>query len=166
MTRHLYAAAVITALVLSSPSLSRSAPALTGHPAPRFTLPARSGAASLDSLRGKVVLVDFWASWCGPCRASFPWLGSMQERYGPRGLAVVAVNLDKERADADAFLERYATPFTVAFDPTGKTAEAYAVAAMPSTFLLDRDGKVLLVHTGFDARKTATFEDAIRKAVQ
>jgi len=132
--------------------------------APRFDLPARAGSVSLDSLRGKVVLVDFWASWCGPCRASFPWLREMSDRYGPKGLAVVAIDLDKDRKAADAFLEEFPAPFTVAFDPAGRTAEAFGVRAMPTSFLVDRAGRVVYAHAGFDARKTGPLETLIAEA--
>ena len=132
--------------------------------APSFTLAARSGTVSLDSLRGKAVLVDFWASWCVPCRGSFPWMRGLHERYTDKGLAIVAIDLDKDREAADRFLEQYPAPFTVAFDPSGHTAEAYRVAAMPTMFLVARDGTILHTHTGFDLKKTAEVENLIREA--
>ena len=128
------------------------------YAAPSFTLPTRNGSVSLDSLRGHVVYVDFWASWCEPCKQSFPWLKSLHERYGAKGLVVVAVNLDKAEDKTDAFLERFPAPFTVAYDPEGKVADAFHVAAMPSSFLIGRDGQVLIAHAGFDARGAATME--------
>jgi thiol-disulfide isomerase/thioredoxin len=106
-------------------------------------------------LRGRVVYVDFWASWCVPCRASFPWLAKLNERYAARGLTIVAIDLDKDRAAADAFLAKYAAPFKVAFDAPGKTAEAFGVEAMPTSFLIGRDGRVLERHAGFDAKHAA-----------
>ena len=145
----------------SSPArAARKQPAGAGA-APRFSLPAVRGTAVLDSLRGKVVLVDFWASWCEPCRKSFPWMKTLIEHYGPRGFTVVAINLDKNRDDAEAFLDRYESPFTVAFDPSGKTAEAYEVKAMPSSFLIDRRGSIVYAHAGFDPRATAAAESLI-----
>jgi cytochrome c biogenesis protein CcmG, thiol:disulfide interchange protein DsbE len=156
---------LLLALLLSIPSHAHARPAV-GTTAPRFALPGRQGTVALDSLRGRVVLVDFWASWCAPCRASFPWLGEIQKRYGAGGLTVVGINLDKERGDAEAFLARFPAPFTVAFDPRGATAESFGVAAMPSSFLLDRTGKVILAHTGFDPRKTAPLEEAVRRALR
>src|SRR5690349_25158511 len=111
-----------------------SAPAASPGPhlAPSFTLPARAGSVSLDSLRGKVVLVDFWASWCAPCRGSFPWLTRMHDRFAANGFTVVALDLDKDRAAADRFLEEFPAPLTVAFDSAGRTAESYRVAVMPT----------------------------------
>jgi thiol-disulfide isomerase/thioredoxin len=152
-------------LVSQHSSFASTDAASKPDPAPSFTLASRSGpAVALDSLRSQVVLVDFWASWCVPCRQSFPWMNALQERYGARGLRVVAINLDKERALADKFLAAHPATFTVAFDPSGKTAEAYRVAAMPSSFLISRDGKILVRHAGFDPKKTSELENAIAKA--
>src|ERR1051325_706536 len=91
--------------------------------APSFDLPTKNGTVSLDSLRGKVVLVDFWASWCGPCRQSFPWMSKLYETYSQKGFVIVAVNLDKKQEQANDFLAEFSPPFIVAFDPAGKTAE-------------------------------------------
>jgi thiol-disulfide isomerase/thioredoxin len=131
--------------------------------APTFMLPTRTGTVSLDSLRGRMVLVDFWASWCEPCRKSFPWLKSLHDRYGAHGLAIVAVDLDKDRDAADKFLAKYPAPFIVAFDPAGKTAEAFKVSAMPSSYLLGPTGEILHAHAGFDPRKTGTIETLIQE---
>jgi cytochrome c biogenesis protein CcmG/thiol:disulfide interchange protein DsbE len=131
--------------------------------APAFRLATRNGTVSLDSLRGRVVLVDFWASWCEPCRKSFPWLKSLHDRYGTQGLTIVAVDLDKDRDAADAFLAQYPAPFIVAFDPAGKTAEAFKVSAMPSSYLLSPTGEILHAHAGYDPRKSGTIESLIKE---
>lgn len=132
--------------------------------APRFVLPTRDGTVALDSLRGKVVLVDFWASWCEPCRKSFPWLEAMHQRYATKGLVIVAVNLDKSRDAATAFLAKYPAHFTIAFDPAGKTAEAFKVAGMPSSYLIGPAGNILHTYSGFDPKKTPGIETLIRGA--
>lgn len=157
-------------VVLLSCALAFLAPAARGAAkapslAPAFELPARSGSVSLASLRGKVVLVDFWASWCIPCRQSFPWLRAMAEKYGEQGLVVVAINLDKRPELADAFLADFPSPFPVAFDPAGKTAEAFGVAAMPSSYLVSRTGQIVLSHEGFENSYTGTFENRIKEAL-
>jgi cytochrome c biogenesis protein CcmG/thiol:disulfide interchange protein DsbE len=149
-------------LVLASLPLVAATPG--PHPAPSFTLSTRNGTVSLDSLRGRVVLVDFWASWCGPCRGSFPWLKSLHERYAGDGLAIVAIDLDKDRTAAERFLEQFPAPFTVAFDPSGRTAESYRVRAMPTTFLVARDGTVLDTHAGFDPKRAPALENLVREA--
>jgi cytochrome c biogenesis protein CcmG/thiol:disulfide interchange protein DsbE len=153
-------------MLLALPAYAR--PARSARPgggtAPTFNLPGRSGTVSLDSLRGRVVYVDFWASWCEPCRRSFPWLNTLRERYADRGLTIVAINLDKDRRAADVFLEKFPAGFTVAYDPAGKTAEAYRVSAMPSSFLIGPTGTLLSSHAGFDPRKTGAIESLIQEA--
>ena len=145
--------------------LLAASPAAKAGRAPSFRLPTRAGTVSLDSLRGRVVVVDFWASWCGPCRQSFPWLASLHERYGAKGLTIVAINLDKKRSDADRFLAELPAPFTVAFDPSGATAESYKVKGMPSTYVVSIEGKLLYSHIGFDAKKSAEIESLIQEAL-
>ncbi len=156
-------AGCLALLVVAMPVSARTAKAPATPPA--FSLPTLSGPVSLDSLRGKVVMVDFWASWCEPCRKSFPWMSTLQQRYGPRGFAIVAINLDKSRDAADQFLAEFPAPFLVAFDPVGKTAEAYKVKAMPSGCVIGRDGKILETHAGFDAKRAAAIEAVIAGAV-
>ena len=159
---------IALALMLAvAPALARSphAAAKSSPAAPAFTLPGLQGDVTLDSLRGKAVLVDFWASWCGPCRQSFPWMNDLQHRYGAKGLAIVAVNLDKDREFANTFLAEVPASFTVAFDPSGRTAESYKVKAMPTTFLISPDGKLLVTHTGFDAKRAPEFEAQIAAAL-
>jgi len=153
-------------LFLALPAFARPTPptGASGGSAPTFSLPGRTGTVSLDSLRGRVVYVDFWASWCEPCRRSFPWLNTLRERYADRGLTIVAINLDKDRRTADAFLEKFPTSFLVAYDPAGKTAEAYRVSAMPSSFLIGPTGTLLSSHAGFDPRKTGAIEALIQEA--
>ncbi len=159
---------ILFGLAVGGPVAARgSAPAPPGDAgtAPAFSLPTDSGTVSLDSLRGKVVLVDFWASWCGPCQQSFPWLSEIQERYGDAGLEVVAVSLDKEHAAAERFLHEHPASFTVAFDPAADIAKAYHVRGMPTSVLIGADGTILYSHVGFDARKTGALESAIAEAV-
>jgi len=154
--------AMVLALA-AAPALAKTTK--TAPVAPAFTLPGLQGEVTLESLRGKAVLVDFWASWCGPCRQSFPWMNGLQKRYGDKGLAIVAVNLDKDRELASHFLAEVPAAFTVAFDPSGKTAESYRVKALPTTFLVSPDGKLLLTHTGFDAKHASEFEAQIAEAL-
>lgn len=135
------------------------------QPAPAFTLPAAQGTVSLDSLRGHVVLVDFWASWCGPCRESFPWMAALSKRDAARGLTVVAISVDKDRPAAQAFIDHFAPPFTVAFDPAGRTAQAFQVKGMPSTYLIDAQGRIIYSHVGFDAGRAKALEAAVDKAL-
>ncbi len=92
-----------------------------GEAAPAFALPNAAGQnVDLDKLRGSVVYVDFWASWCGPCKRSFPWMNEMTRKYGPKGLTIVAINVDKKREDAEKFLKVAPAEFTVVYDPTAR----------------------------------------------
>ncbi len=103
----------------------------------------------LAHLHGKVVYVDFWASWCVPCRQSFPWMASLQKQFAADGLVVLAVNVDHERRDADRFLSEFAPDFRIVYDTGGVLAERYHLKGMPTSFLIDRDGKVQSEHIGF-----------------
>ena len=134
-----------------------------GDTAPGFSLPTASGnTIALEAFRGRVVYVDFWASWCAPCRRSFPWMNELQRRYADRGLTIVAINVDKKRADAERFLQTNSARFTVLFDPEGSAPLAYDVVGMPSSYLIDRRGVIVDVEAGFlDERKPAR-EQAIR----
>jgi cytochrome c biogenesis protein CcmG/thiol:disulfide interchange protein DsbE len=119
----------------------------------------------LAPISGKVIWVDFWASWCVPCRRSFPWMNTMQSKYGPEGLEIIAVNLDKERALADGFLAEVPAEFSLRFDPAGGLAKEFGVQAMPSSYLLAADGTVLASHFGFKTADAAEYERAIRDAL-
>ncbi len=155
----------LTILAGTGPARAASPSELNATAAPTFSLPTRDGTTvSLESLKGKVILVDFWASWCGPCQKSFPWLASLHERFGGKGLTIVAVNLDKKREAAEAFLQKVPAPFLVAFDPSGKTADAYKVTALPSTYLVGPTGSTLITHVGYDPKKTDEIEALIQKA--
>jgi cytochrome c biogenesis protein CcmG/thiol:disulfide interchange protein DsbE len=134
-----------------------------GDPAPPFSLATAHGETiALQNLRGRVVYVDFWASWCGPCRRSFPWMNEMQQRYGDHGLTIVAINVDRRRADAEQFLKNNAARFAVVYDDVGTTPQSYSVKGMPSSYLINAQGTIVDVEQGFrDDRKDA-LEDQIR----
>lgn len=155
-------------LPLAFAALASTASALgVGDAAPPLALPdAKGTTVSIADLKGKVVYVDFWASWCGPCRRSFPWMGEMQQKYGPKGLQIVAVNVDKKRADADRFLATTPGAFTVVFDPTGATPTAWDVKGMPTSYLVDRAGRIVNVDTGFHEASKAALEAKLRAAVE
>ncbi len=134
-----------------------------GDPAPPFSLATAHGdTIALPQLRGRVVYVDFWASWCAPCRRSFPWMNEMQQRYGDRGLTIVAINVDRRRADADQFLQANVARFAVVYDSDGVTPLAYSVKGMPSSYLIDSRGTVVNVEEGFRDDRKAALEDQIR----
>lgn len=133
------------------------------------TIGTVSGASSgssepLDLARhsGRVVVVDFWASWCKPCRQSIPWLNAMRERYGASGLTIIGVNVDAERADADRFLREVPIEFEIVFDPKGELAKQFKVQGMPSSFVFDRTGKMVETHLGFREAKKDANEASLR----
>jgi thiol-disulfide isomerase/thioredoxin len=148
--------------------VARSAGAVgVGAAAPAFALPdVAAKTVSLAALKGHVVYVDFWASWCGPCRRSFPWMNAMQRKYGAQGLEVVAINVDKRRADADRFLAQVPAGFTTLFDPAGTTPDRYDVKSMPSSVLIDADGNVALVEEGFRDERRDALEARIRALLE
>ncbi|MEP7181119.1 MAG: TlpA disulfide reductase family protein [Betaproteobacteria bacterium] len=153
---------VVLALLAPAPAIAID----VGAAAPGFALPDAKGATvALDQLRGQVVYVDFWASWCAPCKRSFPWMNELQQRWGGKGLAVVAINVDKKRDDADRFLRQVPTAFTVVFDPAGTAPAAYGVKAMPSSYLIDARGNVVEVEQGFRDERKAALEERIRALV-
>lgn len=132
------------------------------------TFSAISGAAhattnnfDLAPHRGRVVIVDFWASWCKPCRQSIPWLNAMSARYGASGLVVIGVNVDANRSDAERFLRDVPIDFEVVFDPDGVMAKQFKVQGMPSSYVFDRNGKLIDTHLGFRESKKAGNEAAL-----
>jgi thiol-disulfide isomerase/thioredoxin len=131
--------------------LVQAAGAVVGQPAPAVRLPSLSAAeeVSLEALGGKVVYVDFWASWCGPCRISFPVLEQLQSELGPDGFEVLAINVDEVESDARQFLSDVPVSYLVVRDADGATPRAFGVMGMPTGYLIDRQGIVREIHQGF-----------------
>lgn len=148
-------------------SVATGASALTvGAAAPPLTLPTASGeTVELAKLGRKVVYVDFWASWCGPCKRSFPWMNEMLSKYREQGLEIVAVNVDKKREDAEKFLSVSPARFTVVYDPSGATPTAWEVQAMPTSYLIDSNGAIVLVEHGFRDERKVDVEAKIRSTL-
>jgi thiol-disulfide isomerase/thioredoxin len=123
-------------------------------------------ALDLARYRGKVVFVDFWASWCEPCRHSFPWLNEIQARYADRGLVVIGVNLDRDRADADRFLKDVPAKFQIVYDPAGTLAARYDLPGMPVSYVIGPKGDVVARHIGFRAGLRAEREAELQKLLE
>lgn len=152
---------LLLVLVCGIFGISVVAPKVYADPAPQFILPTDSGNIQLGDLSGKVVYLDFWASWCVPCKKSFPWFNEMQKRYKKQGLVIVAVNMDQERQDAEKFLKKFPANFIIAYDPNGEVATEYKVIGMPSSYLIDRKGELSMSHLGFREKDKAPLESAI-----
>ena len=137
-----------------------------GNKAPDFNLPGIQGSVQLSKTIGSVVYVDFWASWCGPCRHSFSWMNAMQEKYRSQNLQIIGVNLDAKNEDAKKFLAEIPAKFTVVFDSKGETAKQYGIKGMPTSFLIGRDGKVIYQHLGFKEADKESLEKQIKSALE
>ncbi len=125
-----------------------------------------SNQISLDAFRGKVIYLDFWASWCTSCSRSLPWMNSLQRKFGEHGLIIVAVNLDTEREQAERILQRVHPEFFVGFDPEGRSPALYGIRAMPSSFLIDQAGMIVSVFSGFDESETQRIERDIASLLE
>ena len=134
-------------------------------------LTTQPGVATSDSSldlkihAGKVVVVDFWASWCVPCRRSFPWLNDMHQKYADEGLVIIGVNLDADRSEAMKFLEEFPAEFSIFYDESKDLAREFGVVAMPSSFVIGRDGQIRKKHFGFKVKKQDEYESAIVDAL-
>ncbi len=157
MTRRLLAALYLLPLAFAPPVRGGGLPA-------GLRMTAMDGSPfSLESLKGSVVVLDFWAPWCVPCRTSFPYLDSLQERYGEKGLKVVGLTLEDDPEAVFAFLDDVPVRFPVVRDPSGRAGDAFGVVAMPTTFLLDRQGRVVARFEGGGKEVHARIEAAAAK---
>jgi cytochrome c biogenesis protein CcmG, thiol:disulfide interchange protein DsbE len=139
-----------------------------------YDLGDRVNAVSLESTPASIAIpssdkrwqyVDFWASWCAPCKQSFPWMNGVRESFAKRGVDIVAINVDSRRSDADRFLRQNNAAFAVAFDASGVAPKTFAVKSMPSAYLIDPDGRVRWIHRGFREGDGAKIEAEILKIV-
>jgi thiol-disulfide isomerase/thioredoxin len=147
------AGCLLAAAVLSAAD-ARPAPAVVLHRADGTTMqPA--------DYKGKVLLIDFWASWCVPCKTSFPALDALYQRDKDRGLEVIAVNLDEQRHAAETFLAARPHVMSVAFDPTGESARAFMIKGMPSSVLIDRAGNIRFTHMGYSTKVFDSYQHEI-----
>jgi len=141
----------LLSMCLCLPLWVQAAGVAVGQVAPAVSLPNLSvaGETSLESLRGKVVYVDFWASWCGPCRVSFPQLQQLRDELGPKGFEVLAINVDEVETDARQFLSEVPVSYLVVRDAEGITPQTFGILGMPTGYLIDRQGIVREIHQGF-----------------
>ncbi len=162
MFRHpLLTTTLAGALMLTVPLLH--AEMQTGKSAPDCKLSplGESSEKMLSQYRGKVVYLDFWASWCGPCAQSFPFMNKLHKDLSGKGLQIIGVNLDEDAADAKGFLAKTPAQFTILADASGECPQKYDVKAMPSTYLIDRSGVVRQVHLGFKNGESAQLSQQV-----
>ncbi len=163
MLRRFLAPAGCLAL-LSSPALAAVQPQ---QPAPDFTLQrAEGGNLRLAEQRGQVVLINFWASWCGPSRVEMPHLNRLHDKYKAGGFMVLGVNIDDDPRHGAATAARWGIRFPVLLDAEKSVTRAYDLGAMPSTVLVDRDGRIRFLHRGYREGLEAEYERQIRELVK
>jgi peroxiredoxin len=156
---------LIVAACLSIPTLP-AAP-VANKPAPDFKLPARGGSEiSLSKYRGQVVMINFWASWCGPCRQEMPLLETIHKKYKPLGFTMLGVNVEPDSALADEFLKKTPVSFPVAYDRDSKISKLFDVRGMPSTVIIDRKGNARVIHRGYRPGDENQYLDHIRALVR
>jgi thiol-disulfide isomerase/thioredoxin len=157
---------VILAALLVSLSQPLLASAVEGAAAD-FTLKSKAGSnIRLQELRGEVVLLNFWASWCGPCREEMPLMDKIYKQYKDLGFTILAVNVDEDPADADRFLASVPVSFPVLYDSQSKVSELYKVDAMPTTILIDRDGNKRFLHRGYKVGYEDQYEQQVKQLVR
>jgi len=149
-------------LLVGTPAVA-SAPAA----APDFALPARDGGElRLSDLRGQVVMINFWATWCGPCRQEMPLLEQIHAKYEPLGFTLLGVNVEPDSEEARAWLTTVPVTFPILFDRDNAVSESFGVEAMPSSVLIDREGRVRHVHRGYKPGDESVYADLIRSLVK
>jgi thiol-disulfide isomerase/thioredoxin len=160
------AAAAMTML----PGMGSTTPAAVlamGAAAPGFQLDSLAGkAVNLNDFRGKVVLLNFWASWCGPCRKEMPILEQLHKQYQSKGVTLVGVNVEPDSADAMKMLKSVPVSFPILFDRSSAVSKLYQVEGMPNTVILDRKGKVRFIHRGYKPGEENEYLDQIRALVR
>lgn len=153
---------LFTVLLIIAPAQQ----ALAGDPAPDFTLPTLDGGTvQLSRHRGEVVYVDFWATWCAPCRKSLPWMEQMHQKYTDVGFTIIGVSMDGKAEVTQKFVQANHINFTIARDPKGKIAEAFGVRGMPSSYLIGRNGQIIYSHEGFRDSDKPRLEQLFKKAL-
>jgi len=158
----------IFVMFVASASAQAAVETVVGKPAPAFELPvfgSESRHVALESLRGKVVLLDFWASWCGPCRQSFPLYEKLHGELPAQDFALLAINLDEMAEGPAAFLFEHPVSYTSLADPAGEVAKKFGLIGMPTSFVIDRDGIVHSRHTGFKPQDIDAVRGEIRELI-
>lgn len=156
----------ITLVLASGLSSIVSAAEVSGR-APDFTLKQLKGSnLKLSELTGSVVLINFWASWCGPCREEMPLLNALHKKYEPLGFTVLGVNVEEQVANAEGFLDKFPVDFPILLDNKNQVSKLYEVIAMPTTVVVDRDGNMRYLHQGYQSGDEAKYRKMVKKLVR
>jgi peroxiredoxin len=160
----LFGRGAIAAIVIASTAFAASD---ASGPAPAFTLTALSGQqGALSQYKGQVVMVNFWATWCGPCQQEMPLLDQMYKKYKPAGFTLIGVNVDKESPAVKELLARKPVSFPVLLDPANQVSKAYHVDEMPSSVIIDRKGEIRYIHRGYRPGDENEYQDRIRQLIR
>lgn len=153
---------IASALALSSANSLAKGKKVSGK-AKDFTLSSNTGKnIRLSDLKGKVVMINFWASWCGPCRQEFPLLDDMYKRYQPAGFELLGVNIEPKKKDADKLLKQIPVTFPILYDTEQKVSELYDVSAMPTTILIDKNGKMRYLAKGYKPGYEKDYKEQVK----
>lgn len=157
----------LAALALAPELATSDAPLQVGAPGPAFQLNSSTGKPiSLADLKGQIVLVNFWASWCGPCRQEMPILEQLNTKYHNKGVALIGVNVEPDSAAANAWLKATPVSFPILYDVDSKVSKLYEVQGMPNTVILDRKGVVRYIHRGYSPGAENEYLDQIRALIR
>jgi thiol-disulfide isomerase/thioredoxin len=167
MIRHMknrIAALIATALIVAVPASGASD---ARGPAPQFSLGARGGSTvSLAQYKGQVVMLNFWASWCGPCRQEMPLLENIYKKYNKMGFTLIGVNVEPDSHAADEWLKQTPVSFPVLYDKNSEVSKLYDVSGMPSTVIIDRKGNMRVLHRGYKPGDENEYLDSIRTLIR
>ncbi|NOZ51773.1 MAG: TlpA family protein disulfide reductase [Gammaproteobacteria bacterium] len=157
---------ILLAISLPLVIVTTTTMALADQTAPVLSVKGLDNAdINIGDFKGKVLYVDFWATWCPPCRKSFPWMEEMHQRYNDLGFEILAISLDNKRSVIDKFLKSVPTNFIIAHDAKGGSAQAFNVKGMPSSYLIDRKGNIRLSHMGFNSKDKIKLEAEIKALI-
>ena len=163
----LLGAVVIATTLLAAPVVTGSAAGDAAAPAAAFNLPSRAGKpVALADLKGQVVLINFWATWCGPCRKEMPLLEQIQKKYAPLGFTMLGVNVEEDTRLMEAFLKDVPVTFPILLDPANGVSKLYNVSAMPSTVIVDRKGNLRFIHQGYQPGDESKYQDMIHQLIR